>query len=196
MSDSQVLNTAINQATNAELIDLINELRPIINPKLLSQIKQELKKRQINYQHLLNRENELKITQPLRLIDNNLFELKIPKPPMVGTFYRKVKKLAHYLNSSPILEGKQLVTFDYILDQFYLTTKEVKVIKEDDIKDLDANSIFIGFRNHIQTFPNTEILSKLNHLDTLIIINKGPYYRGLKDVLVLRNNVIVDQLNI
>ena len=196
MSTSQILDKSLQQATNEELIVLINELFPITNPELLSQVRKEFEQRNINYKLLINFDHEFTISQRIRLIDNNIFELKIPKPPMVGPYFKKVKKLAHYLKSSPYLDNKKLVTFDYIQDQFYLTEQEAKVIEEKEIKTLDEDHVFIAFRNLSQLFPNATILNQIKHLDTLVIIDKGGYYRGMKKVIILKNNQIVDELTI
>lgn len=196
MSTSKILETSFSQATNEELIEIINQLFPITNQELLMQIKEELDSRNINYQLLINFNQEFNISQRIRLIDQNIFELKIPKPPMVGPFFKKVKKLSHYLKSCPHLDNKKLVTFDYILDQFYLTTDDVNLIEEKDIEKLDDNCVFVAFKNKLQVFPNNEILNKIKHLDTLVIIDKGGFYRGLKNVTILKNNQIVDQLSI
>ena len=196
MSQSQILDYSLQKANNEELIQLINELFPITNQQILSQIKEEFDCRKINYKLLINFDNEFTITQRVRLIDNHIFELKIPKPPMIGNFYKDVKKLSHYLKSSPYLDNKQLVTFDYIIDQFYLTENDAKIIEEDDLQNLDNQNAFIAFKNQSQLFPNDEILKKINNLDTFVIIDKGGYYRGLKKVLILKNKEVVDELTI
>lgn len=196
MSTSQILDKSLQQATNEELIELINELFPITNQDFLSQIQKEFEQRNIHYKLLINFKNEFTISQRIRLIDNNIFELKIPKPPMVGPYFKKVKKLSHYLKSSPYLDNKKLVTFDYILDQFYLTTDDVQVIEEKEIQTLDNQHVFIAFRNLSQLFPNATILNQINHLETLVIIDKGGFYRGIKKVNIITNGKIVDVLSI
>ena len=112
---------------------------------------------------------------------------------MVGTFYKNVRQLIDFLQNSPFLKGKNLVTFDYILDQFYATKNDVQIITNDDLAKLSNDNVFIGFKNSLQTFPNKEILDQISHLDTLILIDKGPFYRGIKQATVYKNNKIVDQ---
>lgn len=193
MSQTHIASLVFDRLSDVELIDFINQFTPIKNEQILVQIEDELKERKFNYQHLINHKNELQLQQPLRLIDGNLFELNIPKPPMVGTFYKNVRQLIDFLQNSPFLKGKNLVTFDYILDQFYATKNDVQIITNDDLAKLSNDNVFIGFKNSLQTFPNKEILDQISHLDTLILIDKGPFYRGIKQATVYKNNKIVDQ---
>lgn len=190
MSTASPLNVVFQQLENVELIEFINQLVPIRNEELLDQIKESFIERGFNYQHLLY-QNQLQLNQPLRLIDGNLFELKIPKPPMIGPFYKILNELRIFLNEHPELKGKRKVTFDYILDQFFLSEQDVKIIQEDDLKFLKENDIFIAFRNQVQTFPNEEIRKQISHLPLQIIIDKGPFYRGLQKATVYRNNEVI-----
>ena len=187
MSTASPLNVVFQQLENVEFIEFINQLVPIRNEDLLDQIKESFIERGYKYQHLLHH-GELQLKQPLRLIDGNLFELKIPKPPMVGPFYKILHELKVFLNEHPELKDKRKVTFDYILDQFFLSEQDVKIIREDDLKLLTKKDVFIAFRNQTQTFPNKEILEKISHLPLLIIIDKGPFYRGLQKATVYRNS--------
>lgn len=193
MHKLKTIDLILNQLSNEEVVDFINQIVPLKNEDLLYQIQEEFEIRQINYQHLLSREKQLQLTQPLRLIDGNLFELNIPKPPMIGTFYQKVRQLGNYLFQHPLLEGKHLVTFDYILDQFYLTTDTIRVISEDEIDQLTKDEVFIGFRNSTQTFPNQQIFDQIKNLEYYIIIDKGPFYRGLSKVEIYQKDTILDQ---
>ncbi|MBS7334558.1 MAG: hypothetical protein KIG88_13285 [Weeksellaceae bacterium] len=192
MNHTNISNLVFNKLSNVELIDFINQFTPIKNESTSTQIEEEFRRRDFNYQHLINHKKELQLVQPLRLIDGNLFEVNIPKPPMVGNFYRKVKELIDFLKFSPFLEGKNLVTFDYILDQFYATKDDVKIIEENELENLPSNTVFIGFKNTFQTFPNEQILDKISYLETFVIIDKGPFYRGLKEVVIYKNNQVVD----
>ena len=193
MNQTNIAELVFDKLSDTEFIDFINQFTPIKNEQILWQIEEELKERNFNYQHLINHEKELQLQQPLRLIDGNLFELNIPKPPMVGTFYKDVRQLIDFLKNSEFLKNKKLVTFDYILDQFYATKNDIEVISTNDISKLNKSHVFIGFKNNFQTFPNQEILNMINHLETFVVINKGQYYRGLKEAIVYKNKEVVDQ---
>lgn len=193
MHKLKTIDLILNQLSNEEVVDFINQIVPLKNEDLLNQIKEEFDIRQINYQHLLSRERQLQLTQPLRLIDGNLFELNIPKPPMVGTFYQKVRQLGNYLFHHPLLEGKNLVTFDYILDQFYLMPDRIRVITENEVVQLTTNDVFIGFKNAQQIFPNAQLFKHIKNLEYYILIDKGPFYRGLSKATIYQNDTILDQ---
>lgn len=190
MNTTNITDLVFTRLSDTDFIDLINQFTPIKNEQLLLLIEKELNQRNFNYQHLINSNNEFKLQQPLRLIDGNLFELNIPKPPMVGTFYKNVKQLIDFLKNNPYLQNKKLVTFDYILDQFYASTNDVEIIEENQLKNLSNNCVFIGFKNNSQTFPNESVLKQIAHLNTFVLINKGDYYRGLKEAYIYQNNEI------
>lgn len=187
----------LSPITNEKLVHFINYQLPITNKELKKHIVREFDNRNLDYRHLYNSHaKELEIKLPLTLIDGCLFERNIPKPPLVGNFYSTVNRLKNFLINNEELKGKNLKTFDYIFDQLYLTNETIDIIKEEDVNQLTLNDAFIVFKNTVQQFPNRNILNKIALKSTIIIVDKGNLYRGLKSVSILKNQSIIESLTL
>lgn len=180
--------------SNQALIAWINEHRPTTSSEIKQQILLQFKQRGFNYSHLQHKETKLlELNYNLSLIDECLFERGIPLPPLVGSFYRDIHRIVKFLENCPYLKGFRLVTFDYIFEQLFLTSKTITVISADQLDQLTNTDIFVSFKNNKQQFPNSLILEGKPISDYHIVFDKGNFFRGLEGLKIYRKGELVDQ---
>lgn len=113
------------------------------------------------------------------LIKNNvIFEKRIQKPTQVGNFYRNYLHPAIIsLQNNPLLQGLELVTFDYIREQMYMTDSTLSVITPEQLPELKPNQVFVYMQLNGKTFPTSSELEPFIKNKTKVIYHRQEGFR-------------------
>ena len=168
----------LHTQNNQQFIETLNSLVPITDPFIIKIFEEEFYKRDFDFNNLILNPKEIRLLQPVRLVNNTLFETQIPLPNLVSAFYPKVKKLSDFLHNNSVQLKKRLVTYDYVLDQLFISPDEVELVNPSN--DLMANdtSVFIVLKQQDKYFPDLKSLP----FDLYFVVEKSLVYRGLQKI--------------
>ena len=182
----------LHTQNNQQFIETLNSLVPITDPFVIKIFKEEFSKRAFDFKNLILNPNEIRLQQPVRLVNNTLFETQIPLPHLVSPIYPKVYKLKQFITQIAAEYGKELVSYSYIIDQLLIPKNTVTILSETESQDPLESKIFIAFKIGEAFYPSIqEIKTK-----QIIVVEKGEKYRSLKAIYLLDNLKEIDRVEL
>lgn len=146
----------------------------------------EFKRRELDYSCIITNHESTPDAAPifktdgqLVIHDKTIFEKNIQGPSQVGYFYKSILYPAmEFLKNHPLLQEMELVTFDHIREQTFMSDTNITVITPQQLPDLKPNQVFVYMTLNGRTHPNPYEVEPFVKNKTKVIYNRKIGYRS------------------